>query len=1011
MTNGLYLFGFFSGFSAILYQILWMRSLSLIFGSSAVSIGISLAGFMAGMGLGSFFLGKRADRPGARPERLYAWLELGIAAYGAASPFIFSAGNAFFKWLYGLTADHATLLLFARAASSFLLLLLPTFLMGGTFPAAVRYLANSADRRGRALGFFYAVNTVGAAAAAFLFPIILLESLGATGVTRLAVAFNLLAALGAFLVLPSGPQILAVSAYRGIGVSEKPQLSLTDTPILRYSDTPIRSSPPPASPYYIGAALLLSGLAALGLETLYNRVLILSFGSSIYSFSFILGVFLMGIGLGGPVFVALERRFSPAAIFLSAQALVFTAVAVSLPWLDRICLLQLRLFDFFDGAFGAFHAANILAVTAAAGIPALGFGIGYPAALKCLTADRDVLSPKLQTQEIPGRDFLPSAKGAGLEDFGARTGAWSAVNSVGTTLGSLVVTFLALPVLGAQGGFFLMLGILGVSIVLIGLSFGAKRAAAIVAGTALAAGLSLGMSPPWDMRYFHTQLAIDPSWVLQVWRQGEFRKAIDPLKVKYFRDGPDGTVSVVDFSPEGAAASLFVNGKVDASDNFSDMVTQTLLAHLPLQVHPAPRKVLVVGLGSGVTAAEAAKYPVERLDVVEISRDVVEAGRLFFRHVSGGVFEDTRVRLHVEDGRNFLAMRAGGHGCPVPEAPDSGNPRTGFPSICEGGDPDRYDVIINEPSNAWLSGASSLFTREYYGIVADRLAEDGILCQWFQIYSMSWENLTSLLATLREAFPYFYVFNYSEFTSGGDLLILAGRNPIVLPKQFLEGLDPRMTGNPTLEQVRTPNGLLKGFFISQAEAAPILEGRPLHTDDRPIMELRGPKDLFTQSSFDIRFRIVESAREVLFPARVRAEDLGVTPVWDGAGAPEAAGVRVLSFFDETRSYLQRAPFKYLRWDPPGEEVELFVPLISGISSKSHSLTLSAMIGSNVAEPRNVSVNGHMATALAVGDITESRIYLAWSCPVSGNTFYLRHKTWPGPADPLIDRSARLFRCH
>lgn len=926
----LYFLGFFSGFAAILYQILWMRSLGLIFGSAAVSIGICLAAFMAGLGLGSFRMGRSADRS-ARPERLYAWLEMGIGAYGLLSPLIFSAGSALFHFLYDLCENRPPLLLWTRAACSFGLLFIPTFLMGGTFPAAVRYLARSTENRGRALGLFYAANTLGAAAAAFALPLFLLERLGMTGSTFFSVFCNVLAGTAAFFL----PRLPATEFQP---VMKDKRRKTNDKP-----DTP---------PYYIGAALFLSGLAALSLETLYNRILVMSFGSSIYSFSFILGVFLLGIGMGGHIFSVVEKRFRAENIFLFAQAMVFAALLIGLPFMDRLCFAQLKIFDMLDGQFLAFHLANILVAAAVAGMPAVGFGIGYPAALKCLTGD--------------------------LPDFGSRTGFWAAINGAGATLGSLLVTFVWLPSLGSYRCFTLTLVLIGISMVLVSLSIKPVRAAIFGAATVVILIGHLNFSRSWNLRYFHTQIAIEPGWALQIWRQGEFEKFVDGINVKSFKEGRDGTVSVVEFLP--GTRSLFVNGKIDASDNAPDMMTQGLLAHLPMEFHPNPKTALVVGLGSGVTAGAAAAYPLERLDVVEVSSEVVEAGRKYYTHVNRNVLEDTRVRMFVEDGRNFLAMRK-------------------F----------RYDIIINEPSNAWLSGASNLFTRDYYRLLNERLAEGGILCQWFQIYGMSWENLMSLLATLHSVFPHFYVFNYSDFTLGGDLMILASQSPLKVSPKLLAGLDPRLTSNPYLAKIQTANDLLKGYLLGSDEAAPLLAGRPLHTDERPLLELRGPKDLFLHGAFSIRFQMVENAPEVMMASDIRPFGPDIIPTAELRNMePKESGIRAVSFFDDTRSYLRRATFKYMRWETAdGTHIELLSPLLGLIPQPAHRLTLEAMARGTQLQDLPATVDGRPATLLKSADTESVRLYAAWNCPESQKTFYLRGR-FPLSAAESSDPASRLM---
>src|SRR3989338_5097621 len=341
----LYALGFVSGWSAILYQILWMRRFGLLFGSTAASMGVCLAAFMGGLGAGAWLLGRLSDRL-RRPERLYGGIELAVGLYGLASPYIFDAAfSALQAAMDGGAGGAASGRLILKSALGALLLLPPTFLMGGTFPAAIRYLSSTAQDRGRPMGLFYAANTLGAAAGAVLLPVALLERFGMNGVTCLAAAGNGIAGIGAFLLPVAG------------GKTEGGEAT--------------------ASPYIyrgVGGAFFLSGFAALALETLYNRVLILTFGSSIYSYSFILFVYLLGMGLGSEGYVLLERRLGARTIFFGAQLCVFTYLAASIPFLDRVALAQLWMFDRWEGQFWGFHAANLAAAALVCGIPALGFG-------------------------------------------------------------------------------------------------------------------------------------------------------------------------------------------------------------------------------------------------------------------------------------------------------------------------------------------------------------------------------------------------------------------------------------------------------------------------------------------------------------------------------------------------------------------------------------------------------------------------------------------------------------
>ena len=174
-------------------------------------------------------------------------------------------------------------------------------------------------------------------------------------------------------------------------------------------------------------------------------------------------------------------------------------------------------------------------------------------------------------------------------------------------------------------------------------------------------------------------------------------------RLEYYKEGAAGTVSVRRL---GGSLALAIDGKVDAS-NAGDMLTQRLLGLLPVLLHPNPRDLLVIGLGSGVTAASAlASNEVVRADVLEISREVVDASS-WFAHENAGVLQNPRVRLLVGDGRTHLLLSRR-----------------------------QYDVIVSEPSNPWMAGVAALFTREFFEAARARLKPGGVLCQWAHTYEM-----------------------------------------------------------------------------------------------------------------------------------------------------------------------------------------------------------------------------------------------------------------------------------
>src|SRR5262249_46644129 len=216
----------------------------------------------------------------------------------------------------------------------------------------------------------------------------------------------------------------------------------------------------------------------------------------------------------------------------------------------------------------------------------------------------------------------------------------------------------------------------------------------------------------------------------------------------YYNDGLATTVSVERWDK---TIALKNNGKVDAS-NDADMPTQIMVGLMPFFFTRAPSPNLaIVGFGSGVTVGAATQAPAGRIDVVELEKSVVEASH-FFDGVNQAPLRDPRVHLHIGDGRNFLFQT---------EA--------------------KFDVIISEPSNPWITGVSNLFTREHWHRARSRLAPGGVFCQWAQLYEMSPLHIKSILRTYASEFPYTYVFAAEDLSS--DVIMVAAAEPLRLDRE------------------------------------------------------------------------------------------------------------------------------------------------------------------------------------------------------------------------------------
>jgi predicted membrane-bound spermidine synthase len=249
--------------------------------------------------------------------------------------------------------------------------------------------------------------------------------------------------------------------------------------------------------------------------------------------------------------------------------------------------------------------------------------------------------------------------------------------------------------------------------------------------------------------------------------------------------------------------SLSVDGKVDAS-NAGDMLTQKVLAHLPLLLHHDPHDVCIIGLGSGVTLASALVHPIARADVVEISPEVVEASR-YFAADNRHALDDPRAHLIVGDGRSHLLLAS----------------RT-------------YDVIISEPSNPWMAGVAALFTREFFSAARRRLAPGGIMCQWTHTYDISAADLRSIVRTFSSAFP-----NATAWLVGSsDVLLVAATDALDsdLPNIELGWRRPGVAADLREQFVLEPFALLSLFAGGPNELRRYAGDAVIQDDNRTALE-------------------------------------------------------------------------------------------------------------------------------------------------------------------------------
>jgi spermidine synthase len=766
-----------SGAAALAYQVLWTRQLGLVFGNTLAAVSTVLGAFMAGLGLGSALAARLADRlPAERRRHAYAALEAGIALYALAAPVLPRLALPVLRALHEETAPASLALLGARVALAALLVTPATTLMGATLPLLLAVVRPGPGQAARVTGWLYAANTLGAVAGSLGCALLSLPALGVRASTVVAAALNL-AAAGAML---GGRPVAAED--------EAPRPARGEAP------------PEPATlrARIVLAALGLSGLAALADEVAWTRTLILLIGPTAYAFAFVVSAVIAGLALGSAAAARWTRRRPPSATALAAVLLLAAFSSLVVPaaggWLPLAVGELVRSHADRVGRLLALQYAGVLVLLVP---PAAAFGAAFPLGV-------GLLARTTSTAAAAGRAL-----------------AW---NTAGAIAGSLAAAFALLPRLGLRATLVAAACVHGLAAVMLALS---DRPLPLRRKVWLTAAGGLFMVLAWRLPAWDPELVAGGAYKYAPYASGRpLEEELRAGELLYYRDGGAATVSVKRL---GGTLSLAVDGKVDATST-EDMPTQRLLAHVPLLLHPDPREVLVVGLGSGVTAGSALKHPVARVRTVEISAEVVEAARTFFTPAHGDAFRDPRLQLLVTDARNHLLLAE-----------------------------TAWDVVISEPSNPWMAGVSSLFTRDFFALVRARLRPGGLLCQWAHIYNLDERELRTIVGGFADVFPGAALFLVNE----GDILLVGGREgPPVLDGERLAARMSRepVRGDLAAIGVTAPYLVARLLALEGPDLARWAADAPRHTDDRPVLDLRAARTLHANTARANREAIRAAAR-------------------------------------------------------------------------------------------------------------------------------------------------------
>jgi spermidine synthase len=710
----------------------------LVIGSSAISVGVLLATFMGGMGVGSLLLPRLiSDR--WHPLKVYAGLELGLGVLGLAV----LLGIPWVERVYVLFAGLGLPSVLLRGAVAGICLLPPAFLMGATLPAMARRV--EADPEGVSwLGFFYSGNIVGAVFGCLLAGFYLLRVYDVARATYVACTLNLTVAVIAW-------SLAVMSSPRQVRAQVPSQEAADET----------------RGGWTVYLAIGLSGMSALGAEVVWTRLLSLMLGSTVYTFSMILAVFLVGLGIGSGVGAALARRAASARGALGICQWLLTA---AIAWTAVMISQSLPYWPITPGLSPSPWITFQLDLTRclwAVLPPACLWGASFPLALAAVAARG------CDPARLVGGVYTANTLGAIAGALGFSLGL---VPALGTARAEQVLIGLAAT--AALVAFLPLLGPLPARTRLVG-------GAALMVAVGTSGALAWNVTPiPWQTVAFGRQM---PMWLART-VPGLAKTVPKGLGYPDFYCtyiGEGANVSVAVTESRRGVKSFHGAGKVQASTDRVDMQLQRMLGHLPALVHKKPESVLVVACGAGITAGSFLVHPdVKRIVICDIEPLVPKVITPMFGpqnyHVVDGIAQKNphtvggkQVEVVYDDGRHFLATTR-----------------------------EKFDIITSDPIDPWVKGCAALNTVEYYRTCRDHLKPGGIVCLWIPFYESNLETTQSVIATFFQVFPHGSVWSNDRLGYGYDGVLYGQVEPTVIDVDALEARLERPDHAPVRQSLR-----------------------------------------------------------------------------------------------------------------------------------------------------------------------------------------------------------------
>jgi spermidine synthase len=675
-----------SGCAALIYEIVWFQLLQLVIGSSAISLGILLGTFMGGMCLGSLAL-PRLISARRHPLQVYAALEAGIGVFALLILFGMPlVGGVYTAWAGGGVAG-----IILRAIAAGICLLPPTMLMGATLPAISRWVKATPEGVSW-LGYFYGGNIAGGVAGSVAAGFYLLRMHDVAFATFVGVAINLfVASIAALLSSRTAyqPESIAVGGVTAKGTT------------------------------FVYVSIGLSGLTALGAEVVWTRLLSLHFGATVYTFSLILAVFLVGLGIGSTVGASMARSSATPRLALGwCQLLLCGAMAwaayeltESLPYWPINPYLATT--PWFTLQLDLVRCIWVV-------LPgAMLWGASFPLALASVATTE--------------------------QDTAWLAGGVYAANTVGAIVGSLVMSFVLIPWIGSSHSEQVLIIVSALSgLLMLEPSFATRSASPSTRGWNLTGTVVLALAMVAAGLLARSVHAL-PGLLVAYGRYSATR--VGQADVIYVGEGLNASVAVSRLS--NGVLNYHNAGKVQASSEPQDMRLQRMLGHITTLIPPQARRVVVIGCGAGVTAGAVSVDPaVESETIAEIEPLVPRVVSTYFAEHNFDVVRNPKVHVQIDDARHYIETSR-----------------------------EKFDAITSDPLDPWVKGAAMLYTQEFFQMAKDHLNPGGVMTLFVQLYESNTEAVKSEIATFLDVFPNGVVWGNTNEGKGYDLVLLGQNGP------------------------------------------------------------------------------------------------------------------------------------------------------------------------------------------------------------------------------------------